>query len=188
MKQFEFLAVFVSIILALGTSHTLSSAMRLINRRGHVRMHAPTLIWLATLFLGQIFIWWLAFQRMETTQWTFFGFLLYLMVPTLVSVPGYLLVPEMELEFQPDFDLEKNFNHNRKWFFAILAALGIAGYVESAFSAGRILLYPSNDLPLLLSAVSIAGLAIRTKRGQVLVALTFLAVLLGYIGFVFATL
>jgi hypothetical protein len=192
MKQFEFLAVFVSIILALGISHTLSSTMRLIHRRSQVRLHLPTLIWLLTLFLAQIFVWWLAFQRIDTTTWTFFRFLFYLMVPTLVSVPGYLLVPEIELELQPIFDLQENFNHNRKWFFAILATFGIAAYIESGFSAGEFVLHidnvvphVDNALPLLLSAVSIAGFTIQTKRGQLLVSLAFLATLLCYIGIVF---
>ena len=117
-EQFEFLSVFVSIIIALGISNTLSSAMRLIRRRGRVAMHYPTLIWLASFFIFQMLIWWLAFQRREWTNWTFYRFLLYLLMPILVSVPGYLLVPEIEVEMEPGFDLEREFNHNRRWFFA----------------------------------------------------------------------
>lgn len=54
MNQFEFLSVFVSIIIALGISNILSSAMRLIRRRGRVRMHGATLVWMAVLFLLQV--------------------------------------------------------------------------------------------------------------------------------------
>jgi hypothetical protein len=188
MKPFEFLAVYVSIILALGTAHILSSAMRLIRCRGHVRVHGPTLLWMASLFLSQLFVWWIAFQRLASTNWTFFRFLLYLLIPILVSVPGYLLVPEGELERELDYDLEADFSRNRKWFFAILATLGIAGYVESAVRAGRLSLHISNALPLLIFFLSLAGIILPAKRAQLLLAWVFLAIFLCYIGFVFARL
>ena len=185
MKQFEFLSVFVSIIIALGASHILTSATRLIRLRGRVRMHSPTLVWMAVLFLLQVLMWWLAFQRREWTSWTFFRFLLYLLMPILVSVPGYLLVPEIELELNPTYDLEKEFNHNRKWFFAMLAAMGIVGFLEYVVSSSPSKLDLSNAFPFLVVLLSIAGFGIRAKWAQLLIAWTFLVALLCYIGFVF---
>jgi hypothetical protein len=185
MSQFEFLSVFVSIIIALGISYILSSAMRLIRRRGRVHMHYPTLIWMAVLFLLQVLAWWLAFQRRESTNWTFFRFLLYLLIPILVSVPGYLLVPEIELELEPEFDLEKAFNHNRRWFFVILGAMGIIGFAEYAASSGTWKLDFGSAFPLVNIVLCIGGFSLRAKWAQLLIALTFLATLLGYIGFVF---
>jgi hypothetical protein len=188
MKQFEFLSVFVSIIIALGISNILSSAMRLIRRRGRVRMHTTTLVWMATLFLLQVLAWWLAFQRRELTNWTFFRFLLYLLMPILVSVPGYLLVPEIELELEPNYDLEKEFNHNRRWFFAMLSAVGIIGFVESIVSSGTFGLGLSNAFPLVMAALCVWGLGTRARLAQLVIALTFLVTLLGYIGLVFSQL
>ena len=188
MKEFEFLSVFVSIIIALGISNILSSAMRLIRRRGRVRMHVPTLVWMAVLFLLQVLVWWVAFQRREWTNWTFFRFLLYLLMPILVSVPGYLLVPEIELELEPTYDLEREFNHNRKWFFAMLAAVGIVSLVEYLLSPSPLKLGLSNVLPLVIIALCIVGFVIRAKWVQLLIALTFLVTLLCYIGFVFSQL
>jgi hypothetical protein len=188
MKQFEFLSVFVSIIIALGISNILSSAMRLIRRRGRVRMHTTTLVWMATLFLLQVLIWWMAFQRRELANWTFFGFLFYLLLPILVSVPGYLLVPEIELELEPNYDLEKEFNHNRRWFFAMLAAVGALGFVESVVSSGKWGLGLSNAFPLVMAVLCVGGFGTRSKLAQLVIALTFLTALLGYIGFVFSPL
>jgi len=188
MNQFEFLSVFVSIIIALGISNILSSAMRLIRRRGCVRMHPATLVWLTALFLLQVLAWWLAFQRRELTHWTFFRFLLYLLLPILVSVPGYLLVPEIELELEPGFDLEKEFNHNRRWFFAMLAAVGAIGFVESAESSGTWRLGLGNAFPLVMAALCAAGVGIRAKAAQLAIALAFLTTLLCYIGLVFSQL
>jgi|CZKI01.1.fsa_nt_gi hypothetical protein len=188
MKEFEFLSVFVSMIIALGISNILSSAMRLIRRRGRVRMHVTTLVWMVVLFLLQVLIWWVAFQRREWTNWTFFRFLLYLLMPILVSVPGYLLVPEIELELEPTYDLEREFNHNRKWFFAMLAAMGIVSFVEYALRSGPLKLGLSNVFPLVIIALCVGGFVIRAKWVQLLIALTFLVTLLCYIGLVFARL
>jgi hypothetical protein len=188
MNQFEFLSVFVSIIIALGISNILSSAMRLIRRRGRVRMHVTTLIWMAVLFLLQMLVWWMAFQRREWADWTYFSFLLYLLMPILVSLPGYLLVPEIELELEPTFDLEKEFNHNRKWFFAMLAAMGVVSFVEYVLRSGPSKLGLRNVAPLVIVALSAGGFAFRAKWLQLLVALAFLAMLLCYISLVFSQL
>lgn len=188
MNQFEFLSVFVSIIIALGISNILSSAMRLIRRRGRVRVHHATLVWMASLFLLQVLAWWLAFQRRDLTNWTFFRFLLYLLMPILVSVPGYLLVPEIELELEPDFDLAKEFNHNRRWFFAMLTAVGVIGFVESVVSSGTWRLGLGNAFPLMMAVLCVAGLLIRARTAQLVIAVTFLAILLAYIGLVFSQL
>ena len=188
MSKFEFLSVFVSIIIALGISNILSSAMRLIRRRGRVRMHSTTLVWMGALFVLQVLVWWLAFQRREWTDWTFFRFLFYLLVPILVSVPGYLLVPEIELEMEPNYDLEREFNHNRLWFFGMLLALGMIGFAESVVSSTTWRLSLSSAFPLLQIAICIVGLVIRAKWAQLVIALTFLVALLCYIGIVFSQL
>jgi hypothetical protein len=188
VNQFEFLALFVSMIIALGISNILSNAMRLIRRRGLVHPHYTTLLWMAALFLLQVLVWWAAFQRLESTNWTFFRFLLYLLLPILVSVPGYLLVPDIQLELEAQFDLEKEFNHNRIWFFVILGAMGVTSFVESAVSASTWKLTFGSAFPLLGIVLCIGGIIFRSRRAQLLVALTFLTTLLCYVGFVFSRL
>ena len=56
MTQFEYLSVLVSIIVGLALTQLLSGAARLIQLRRRVRMHAPTLLWMATLFLIDILL------------------------------------------------------------------------------------------------------------------------------------
>jgi hypothetical protein len=190
MKPFEFLAIFVSIILGLGTSHILSSAMRLIRSRNHLRINGPTVIWMVNLFLCQIFVWWLAFNRIESAHMTFFSFLLYLMIPISVSVPGYLLVPENEyfFESQTEYDLNEDFSRNRKWFFVILSILGITGYIDSVIRAGQLLFHWDNTMPFCIIALSVAGFLNGRRRGQLIIALTFLIMCLGYISLIFGRL
>lgn len=189
MNKFDFLSVLVSIIVALGISHILTCTARLINRRGRVNFYPPTLIWMVSLFLLLVFIWWVSFYRREVEHWTFFGFLLYLLIPILVSVSGYLLVPEMELELEPRFDLEKQYFHNRKWFFGILGGLTAIAFLEDAVRMGAPRLGdPNFSIRLVFIPLCIGGFGIRAKRAQIFIALMFLATLLYYIGYVFGKL
>ena len=151
-------------------------------------MHYTTLIWMAALFLLQVLVWWSAFQRREGTNWTFFGFLLYLLTPILVSVPGYLLVSEMELELEPTYDLEREFDHNRKWFFAILTALGIASFLEYVVTSSSSKFGLRSAFPFVVIVLSIGGLAIRAKWAQLAIASIFLVALWCYLGLVFSQL
>jgi hypothetical protein len=189
MNKFDYLSVLVSIIVALGISHILSSVARLINRRRRVRPYAPTLIWMSALFVLLVFIWWVSFYRREIEHWTFFGFLLYLLLPILISILGYLLVPELELEMEPEFDLEKQYYHNRQWFFGILGGLTVISFFEDAVRWGAPRLEdPNFFIRVAFIPVCIGGFVIRAKQAQTSIALIYLVMLLFYIGFVFARL
>ena len=188
MNQFDFLSVLVSIIIALGLTHLISSAAQLIRRRGRVQMHYPTLVWMAVLFLLQIQIWWAEFYRREFTHWNFFGFLLYLLIPILISTLGYLLVSGIELELEPEFDLEREYYHNRRWFFGILGSVVVISLVEDAVRTGTLRFELNAAVRLVLLLGAIAGFGIQAKRAQLGIAVAFLALLLAYIGLFFARL
>jgi len=188
MSQFDFLSVLVSIIIALGLSHILVSAAQLIRRRRRVQMHYTTLVWMAVLFLLLVQVWWVAFYRREIIHWSFFGFLLYLSIPTLVSVLGYLLVSEIELELEPKFDLEREYYENRRWFFGILGSVVVLSLVEDAVRSGTLSVDLNSAIRFIFLLLSAAGFFIRAKRAQFSIAMTFLIVLLCYIGLVFARL
>ena len=188
MNQFDFLSVLVSIIIALGLSHLLSSTAQLIRRRGRVAMHYTTLVWMAVLFLLQIQVWWVAFYRRELTHWSFFGFLLYLLIPILISVLGYLLVSEIELELEPEFNLEREYYHNRRWFFGILGSVVIVSLVEDAVRSGTLKWDLNSAFRFGFLLLCAAGFGIQAKRMQFGIALTFIAALLCYIGLFFARL
>ncbi len=188
VNRFDFLSVLVSIIIALGISHILASAARLIRRRGKVRLYLPTTVWMVTLLLLQVQVWWVAFYRRDIVHWTFFGFLLYLLIPILISLLGYLLVPEFELEVADDVDLEREYGHNRRWFFGFLGAVVIVSLLEDVLRSGRMDLDLNSCIRLLFLGLSAAGFAIGNRRAQLPVALVFLGTLVCYIGFVFRTL
>jgi hypothetical protein len=185
MDQFEYLFVLVGIIIALGISHILASAMRLIRFRFRIRMYPVTLIWMLVLFLLQLLIWWAAFTRREWADWTFFGFLFYVLIPILVSVPAYLLVPESLSELADGYDLKDEFDKNRRWFFAILGTVGLVTLAEFLVISAIPGFGLSNSAPVFIFVLSALGFWLKSDKAQLAIALAFLVMLLVFLSFVF---
>jgi hypothetical protein len=132
MTPFEYLSVLVSIIIGLGLTHLLTGAARLIQMRRRVLPFLPTYLWTGNLLLIQLQIWWSAYEERRETEWTFFGFLSFLLLPILISLVSYILIPDLEGE-QHEMDLRASFMENRSWFHGLLAT-------AVAISLGRDLL------------------------------------------------
>jgi hypothetical protein len=127
-----------------------------------------------------------AFYRREIAHWSFFGFLLYLSIPTLVSVLGYLLVPEIELELEPEFNLEREYYENRRWFFGILGVVVVLSLLEDAVRSGTLNVDLNSVIRLVFFLLCGAGFTIQAKRAQFSIALAFFVILVSYIGLFFA--
>lgn len=158
MTPFEYLSVLISIILGLGISHLLTSAARLIQRRQRVRFYAPTLLWMATLFLAQVQIWWAAYDARHDAEWNFFSFLFFLLIPVLAYLLTYVLVPDLETEGA--IDLRASYHANRVWFFALLGAVAVVSLTRDLARDGRAAL----DVAFRASFLVLAGIAASVKR------------------------
>ena len=180
MHSFDYLSIFVSIIIALGVSHLLSSAAGLILLRDRVRLHGPTLVWMEVLFLVQVLIWWGSFNRRDVDDWTFFGFLFYLLMPIIASMLGFILLPSP----QPDTDLEREYCRNRRWFFGLFVAIQAVSLIEDSFRS-RVGFDLNLGLRVAILAMLGAGLAIGSRRAQLPIAIAVLLLALGHIAFGF---
>ena len=136
MSSFEYLSVLVSIIVGLAITHLLSATARLIQLRGNVRPHATTFCWMTLLFLINIQVWWVAFDRRDSIEWAFHTFLLYLLIPIVVFLLSYLVLPQ--LDDRHEVDLRANFDGNRRWFFGLLTALPVISLVEEGVREGGV--------------------------------------------------
>ncbi len=136
MSPFEYLSVLISVIVGLGLSHLLTSAARLIQRRRQVHVYAPTLLWMATLFIVQIQIWWVAYDERTELQWTFFSFLGSLVIPVIGYLLCYVLVPDLEGEV---VDLRASYHQNRAWFFGLVVVALLVSFGKDLPSGGILL-------------------------------------------------
>ena len=179
MSAFEYLSVLVSIIVGLALAHLLSSSARLMQMRHKMRLHATSLCWMAFLFLANIQIWWVGFDRRHDTEWNFFPFLLYLAIPTTAFLLSYLIVPD--LDDAEGADMQRNFEDNRSWFFALLAALPAISLLEETVRDGRFPFDADVAFRIGLFVATLVASVIRNARFHLAYALASLALLCGYV-------
>jgi len=170
-------------------THILSSAAHLIELRARIRMHTPTSIWLVSLLLIQIQIWWAAFHGSGTTDWHFFNFLLWLLAPVGAAMLGYLLVPDaailshmLNAESRAGVDFEELYLHNRRWFFGLLAAIVLVSLVVDVMRDGARALDVNALFRLVFLGMLGAGILTASRRAHLAFAWAFPAGFLCYIG------
>ena len=181
MKQFDHLSIFVSMIIALGVRHLILSVASMINLRGKFKIYYPTLVWMVFLLLVQLQIWWVFFYRENISDWRFFAFLFYLIIPITISMLSHLLLPELK----PGMDLEEKYNHNRKWFFGLLGAVVFVSLLDDFFTSG----FREFDLNfwyrIVFIALSVVGICSGSKRFQLPLSLAFLFSFVIYVALLF---
>ena len=186
MGQFEYLSVLVSIIIGLALTQLLSGAARLIQLRRRARMHAATLCWMLSLFLMDVQVWWVAFERRDVEEWEFFRFLLYLLIPVLLFLLNYLVLPDLGDEDAAD--LEANFNDNRGWFFGLLAAIALTSLGEQALRNGGLSIDADVAFRVVFGLWALVSARVASARYQLWTAVAVLASFLAYIALLFVRL
>jgi len=184
MHAFDYLSIFVSIIIALGVSHLLLSFARLIYLRDKVTVFIPSLIWAFSLLLLQIQIWWVSFYRRDIEHWSFFGFVLYLSIPAIISMLSHLAFPELK----PNADLQKDYYHNKPFFFGLLASVIVISLLEDLIRSGSLKPDANTLYRAAFLVIAICGMVFIKKWIQYLLAVLFLTGLLCYINTVFSQL
>jgi hypothetical protein len=183
VNKFEYLSVLVSIIIGLAVSNLLSGAARLIQLRARVRLHATTLCWMAILFLINIQVWWAAFDRRYNDNWTFFAFLLFLMIPIILSINSYLVLPDLGDE--DSVDPAANFHDNRAWFFGLLAAVPVVSLVDQVWRSGHLPMDLDALFRVVFTLQALVAARIANARYQLANAVGVLLLFLGYVAVLF---
>lgn len=183
MSQFEYLSVLVSIIIGLALTQLLSGAARLIQLRRRIRMHGPTLWWMLALFLIDIQVWWVAFERRDSEDWHYFSFLLYLLIPVMLFLLSYLVLPDLGDEDAAD--LAANFDDNRSWFFSLLAMIPLVSLLEQFVREGGVAADADAGFRMVFMVVALVASRIRSVRFHLWNAIAVLALFLGYVALLF---
>lgn len=87
MTQFEFLSVFISIVLAFGVSDILSSWGEQIHLRNEIRHYWLHSAWSGLLLIVMVQVWWSLWVLRDRVEWTFPDYLS-LIAPYLTVTPG----------------------------------------------------------------------------------------------------
>ncbi len=152
MTQFEFILVFVSIVVAFAVSDILSSWGEQIRLRHRIKPYYLHTAWSALLLFVMMQVWWTLWELSETPEWTFVEYLA-LVVPFLtLALMAYILTPNLD---DPEGDIRSHYLEIAPWFFA-LAAFYLATW---AFYSYVIRAYPINEPG---SAYRFIGIALMT--------------------------
>jgi hypothetical protein len=148
MTQFEFLSVFISIVLALGVSGILSGWGDQIRFREMVKQYFLHTVWSILYLLIAIQAWWGLWRVSDRTEWTFFDNLLFIFPFLLLALLAYVLTPSIS---NGQRDIKAYYYGNAQWIFGI----GAIYIVVQIFNTNNVL-----DMSLIDPANSIRFLAI----------------------------
>jgi hypothetical protein len=116
MTFFEYVAVLVSIIVALGIAQILSGVARMIEKPEGQKVYWVHLLWAAWLFLYLIFFWWFEFQLARVEEWTFYAYGVLVLYATVLFLMSAILFPSRGHD---GIDFEERFFQRRRWFFGL---------------------------------------------------------------------
>ena len=179
MSPFEFVSVIISVVIGLGLTHLLTGVVGLVQRMRRVRFYWLHLLWLAVLFISQVFLWWSLWTLQQVEGWTFYSFLLFLLLPVLLYVAAALLIPTADEESL--LDLRAYFFQVNRPVFGALASFTALLIAYNSLLAGRL----TFDVGLLvlggLFVLQLGAAISRNERFHALVGILFAVLFLSII-------
>ena len=116
MTQFEFISVFIAIVVAFAVSDILVSWGEQIRLRRQIRPYALHTAWSGLLLIVLMAVWWALWVQRGQTDWTFPEYLL-LMVPYLIlALIAYIFTPRLD---DDDRDIKHYYFDNARWVFSL---------------------------------------------------------------------
>jgi hypothetical protein len=125
-----------------------------------------------------------SFYRRDIGSFTFFGFILYLVIPVLVALLSHLVLSDLA----PGTHVEGDFLKVRTWFFGLLQLAIVPSLVEDWVRSGLVRFDANFAFRCEFLALAAVGVFVRSRAAQLAVAIAFLASLLAYISVVFSRL
>jgi hypothetical protein len=163
MNEFEFLAVFISIVVGLGVTHILYGVARLIYARDRQKIATLHAVWTLNIILILLLNWWVLFLWADHPRWSFDVYLLLIGWGISLYMLAVVLYPP-DITGQESY--EELFEKNRKWLFGTFIAFVALDVAQTAVRGQ--LFEPKYYLPFVLHmAVLIAvGIPVANRRYQ----------------------
>jgi hypothetical protein len=126
ISAFEYITVFISIILGLGVTQILTGIADMVHQYNRVKMYWPHTIWVLLVLVMHVQEWYITFELRSYSQWRLPVFLFVLLYPVALFILARLLFPFGLSEGV--IDLKKFYfdNYRRIFLFgSMLAVLSI---------------------------------------------------------------
>ena len=123
ISAFEYVSVFISIILGLGVTQILTGIADLVHQNERVKIYWPHLIWILLVLILHVQEWWVTFELRNMEKWRLPVFLFVLLYPVTLFILARLLFPFGLNEGTIDLREFYFQNYRRIFLFGSLLAL-----------------------------------------------------------------
>jgi len=131
ISAFEYVTVFISIILGLGVTQILTGIADLVHQNERVKLYWPHLVWVFLVLVLHVQEWWVTFALRSLPQWRFPMFLFVLLYPVILFILARLLFP---FGFNEGvIDLKKFYYENYRRIFLFGALLAFLSNLDTWF-------------------------------------------------------
>ena len=161
----------------------LAGAVRLVHRRNSVIWYWPSAIWMVTLLIIDIQVWWSRFSWRNLPAWTFATFIAMLLVPIGAYVLSALLVAE-PAEFP--IDLRKEYFTRRQVFFGVIIATLAASYLPDLLTARNLGNPIDASMKAVMIAIDVPALFTKNEGYHKFLAVAALVIFCGYVTILFS--
>ncbi|MEE4279830.1 MAG: hypothetical protein V2I82_15290 [Halieaceae bacterium] len=127
MSAFEYLSVFISIILGLAVVHLLGGVSLIIDQRVRARLDAIHMLWVLNMFTLITWVWWGNWQLNDVVAFSSLHYVAMVMFSVVVYLMCGLLFPVRGKEVE---DFHEQFEMNRSRFFYLGLALAVAALLK----------------------------------------------------------
>ena len=128
MTQFEYLGVFISVIVGLAVAHMITSAGKVILNRKEIQLYWPHSLWCLNILLYLVNFWWFIFSWSHLQKWHYLIFLLLIFYAILLSLLTLVLIPQ---GVRSGFNFMEHFYARRKWFFGLSTIIWLFDLAET---------------------------------------------------------
>ncbi len=129
ISAFEYVSVFISIILGLGVTQILTGIADLVHQNERVKIYWPHLLWVLLVLVLHVQEWWVTFELRHLDKWRLPLFLFVLLYPVVLFILARLLFP---LGFnEGTIDLKKFYFENYRRIFLFGSMLAFLSIIDN---------------------------------------------------------
>jgi len=181
MTQFEYLGVFISVIVGLAVAHIIMSTGIIVLNRKDIKLYWPHSLWCLNILLYLVNFWWFVFYWNRLQQWHYLIFLLLIFYAILLSLLTLFLIPP---GIHSGFNFKDHFYLRRKWFFGLSTVIWLFDVIETIIkhsTGAREMNRYYVPFVLVIICLSITGMITGNKKYHAFFSVFWFIWVMGYI-------
>ena len=156
MSPFEFISVFVSLIVGFALAHILRAVSDLYEIRERVKTYWLNSLWVVTVIMWSIFTWWgLWMLSIDLVEWTYAQY--WLIVINISSIYFFTTLVLPKATDEGTIDLESHYFLVHKAFFSVVAFSLFSSAVVNYSLFSEPMISPMTIMPCIVGCAAIGG-------------------------------